>query len=57
MAIFWGSVGFSQPGAWRGVAAIFATLTAYLILAVLPALIVAWIVVSISKRHISATAQ
>jgi cation transport ATPase len=51
MTIIWGLAGFSQPGAWEGAVGILATLSAYVIIAILPAWIVALVVVSISKRH------
>ena len=51
MAFIWSLVGFSQPGAWTSAGGIFATLMTYLVLAVLPAWLVASIVIFASKRH------
>jgi hypothetical protein len=54
MALMWGLAGFSRPGAWTGAVDILATLSTYLVIAVLPAWIAAWITTSIAQRQASA---
>lgn len=51
MAFIWGLVGFSQPNSWSSVPASFATVTTYIIVAVLPALFVGWLTMYVSRRQ------